>query len=206
MYECAHCKQEFDRKTYGKNVPKFCSSKCTGLSRNLKIQISCSNCNTMFYKQPKEYRKTVNHFCSRSCAATYNNRHKKHGTRVSNLEKWVSEQLTMLYPDLEIHYNRKDAINSELDIYIPSLRMAFEINGIYHYKPIYGQDKLDKIISNDQQKKMLCEESNIKLYTIDTSDMNYFTVKKADYFLDEIKSKLPYIKHGINKRKKLRVS
>ena len=35
----------------------------------------------------------------------------------SKLEKWLEEQLIKMYPNLEIHFNRKDAINSELDIY-----------------------------------------------------------------------------------------
>jgi len=50
----------------------------------------------------------------------------------------------MLYPDLVIHFNKKDAINSELDIYIPSLKLAFELNGIFHYEPIFGKENFLK--------------------------------------------------------------
>ena len=62
---------------------------------------------------------------------------------------WLEEQLTSLYPKLDIHFNRKDTIGSELDIYIPSLNLAVELNGIFHYEPIFGKDKLSKIKTND---------------------------------------------------------
>jgi hypothetical protein len=137
-------------------------------------------------KGRREILKHPNHFCSKSCAATYNNLHKKHGTRVSKLEKWLSEQLTILYPALEIHYNRKDAIGSELDIYIPSLKLAFELNGIYHYEPIHGQGKLDQIQNNDHRKFAACQEHGIGLCIIDTSSFDYFKPGRAKKFLDII--------------------
>ena len=40
-----------------------------------------------------------------------------------------------------------EAINSELDVYVPSLNLAFELNGIFHYEPIYGEKKLNQILS-----------------------------------------------------------
>lgn len=38
------------------------------------MKVICKNCNKEFNKKPKEIKKTINHFCSRSCAAIYNNR------------------------------------------------------------------------------------------------------------------------------------
>jgi hypothetical protein len=127
-----------------------------------------------------------NNFCSRPCAATYNNLHKTHGTSVSKLERWIAGQLTILYPGLEIHYNRKDAIGSELDIYVPSLNLAFELNGIFHYEPIHGQDKLNSTKNNDNRKTIACAERGIGFCTIDTSSMKYFKETGAKKFLDII--------------------
>lgn len=112
-------------------------------------------------------------FCNQSCAASYHNTHKTTGIRVSRLEKWISEKLTILYPLLDIQYNRKDAINSELDIYIPSLKLAFELNGPFHYEPIFSEEKLKKIQNNDQRKMQACLERGIELCVIDTSNHSY---------------------------------
>ena len=91
-----------------------------------------------------------------------------------------------MYPNLEILYNNKEIINSELDIYIPSLKLAFELNGIVHYEPIYGEEKLNKIKSNDNNKFQLCIEQKISLCVIDTSSLNYFKEQNAKKFLDII--------------------
>ena len=122
----------------------------------------------------------MNNFAERS---TYNNTHKKHGTRRSKLEVWLEQQLTTLYPEVEFHFNRKDAINAELDIYIPSMKLAFELNGIFHYEPIYGPEKLSQIQNNDQRKHAACYESGIEMCLVDVSSMKKFKEKGAMKFL-----------------------
>jgi very-short-patch-repair endonuclease len=130
--------------------------------------------------------RSKNTFCKQSCAAIYNNEHKTHGTRRSKLEGWLEEQLTLKYPNLEIHFNRKDAINSELDFYFPSLRLAFELNGIFHYEPIYGIDKLSRTQNNDNRKFQACIEHGIELCIIDSSSQKYFKVETSQKYLDII--------------------
>ena len=129
----------------------YCSHQCRNFISKSQT-LTCKNCNVTFNRIPSLIKKSTSHFCCQSCAATYNNKNKKYGTRRSKLEKWLEEQLTILYPNLEIHYNQKSVIKSELDIYIPSLNIAFELNGIFHYEPVYGIDKLNKIKNNDKKK------------------------------------------------------
>jgi hypothetical protein len=62
----------------------------------------------------------------------------------------------------------------ELDIYIPSLKLAFEINGIYHYKPIYGEKAFKCTVTNDFKKTEFCKNNNIELYVLDISRMTGF--------------------------------
>jgi hypothetical protein len=98
----------------------------------------------------------------------------------------LEAQLTTLYPTLDILYSDKTTINSELDIYIPSLRLAFELNGIFHYEPIYGEDKLTQITNNDNRKFQACLEQAIQLCIIDTSGQKYFKESTSQKYLDII--------------------
>lgn len=150
------------------------------------LTLQCLNCNISFYRILSAAKKHNKNFCSKSCRATYCNQHKTTGTRRSKLEIYLENQLTLHYPNLEIHYNRKDTINSELDIYIPSLKLAFELNGIFHYEPIYGSDKLDRIQNNDNRKFQACLELGIELCIIDTSNLIHFKSEKADKYLSII--------------------
>ena len=125
-------------------------------------------------KRQRAKGKRGNVFCSRSCAATFNNRHKSYGYRRSKLEIYIEEQLAIDFPNLPIMFNSKTAIESELDIYVPSLSLAIELSGIVHYKPIYGIDKFMQIQNNDNHKIICCHERSIKLITIDVSTCSYY--------------------------------
>ncbi len=201
--KCYCCKNKFAKKKYliqrilnkknysiqnKSNVGKYCSFECEAkdLRGDSKQIVFCKNCDKEFIKLKNQIIKHPNHFCCKSCAATYNNTHKTKGTRVSKLEVWLQEQLTKIYPDLDIRYNEKDAINSELDIYIPELKFAFELNGIFHYEPIYGPDKLKQIKNNDNRKFQACIEKGIELVIIDVSTLSYFKKEKAKKYLDII--------------------
>jgi len=192
---CDNCNKIFERDHTqtgeGKRCPQkniFCSYKCNGNFHNQKINLPCANCGSEVIRTQAEYRgsKSGNIFCDKSCAATYNNLHKTIGTRRSKLEKWLENKLPGIYPDLDFKFNSKEEINSELDIYISSLRLAFELNGIYHYEPIHGQEKLASVQNNDDRKFQACIDYGIELCIIDTSGLKYFKEKNAQKYLDII--------------------
>lgn len=194
-FECYNCKGIFQKtKTTIKyeikrsRQIKYCSSICRGKAVNKSITSNCGFCGERCTRQLKEYKtsKSGKIFCSQSCSAKYNNTHKTSGYRRSKIEIWIEKQLKELYPNLDILFNDKTAINSELDIYIPSLSLAFELNGIFHYEPIYGQYKLNQIQANDKNKFYLCQQNNISLCIIDISSMIHFKPLKAQKFLDII--------------------
>lgn len=200
-FECEQCGTVFTKtKAYIVNKLRrhpnggdasFCSRACHTTHRNdisIAVDVSCSQCGALLVRLPSEIRqsKSGNSFCCQSCAATYNNTHKTTGTRRSKLEVYLEEELTRLYHDLEIVYNGKDAIGSELDIYIPSLSLAFELNGIYHYEPIHGQEKLDSIVANDSSKFRDCISNSISLCIIDSSRQKRFTAKSSAEYVEII--------------------
>ena len=71
-------------------------------------------------------------------------------------------------------------------IYIPSIKLAFELNGIFHYEPIFGEEKLEKIKSNDQNKFLICKKNNINLCIINTCQQKYFKISTSQKYLDII--------------------
>lgn len=160
--------------------PRFCSRACHSFSMRNNETKSCKNCKETFTvrDQPKKL------FCSQSCAATFNNKNKTTGTRRSKLEIFLEQELTHLYPNLEIIYSAKTSIGSELDIFVPSLNIAFEIQGIFHYEPIYGQEKLEQIQKNDLEKIQKCKELGINLVHIDTRSQKKFSKKSSEPFLN----------------------
>lgn len=193
--ECCVCHKPFTRQKrvylrglrgIRNNTSTYCGPKCSAAKLVTKATIVCAGCSNTCVRTKSQI--STRNFCSSSCAASYNNKHKTHGNRRSKLEKWLEEQLAILYPELEIHFNKKDAIGSELDIYIPSLKLAFELNGIFHFEPIYGQSKLNQIQANDVSKSKLCHEFMIDLCIIDTSGQKYVTPKTSQVFLDIITS------------------
>lgn len=166
----------------------FCSPICGNkyYTQQHCFVVVCDQCGLEFNKNLGQIKATKHNFCSHSCAATYSNTHKTTGTRRSKLEKWLEEQLTKLHPELKIDFNRTDAIEAELDIFFPSLKLAFELNGIFHYEPIYGADKLASTLKNDNRKILACAENGIELCIIDNSQMRNFKEKSAQKFLDII--------------------
>lgn len=164
----------------------FCSFKCKKQHQveTGRVVCVCVDCGKKISKQKSDVQSN-NVFCNQSCAAKYNNKHKKFGTRRSKLELWLEQQMNFQFPELEIIYNGT-TIGSELDIYIPSLKLAFELNGIFHYKPIYGDNKLKQIQANDQNKFEQCQKHGISLCVLDTSSQKYFKPKTSQKYFDII--------------------
>lgn len=187
FYDEAKWIKTYEKHSRDKN--KYCSQKCMGIAKITAVDVVCARCQKPFQIKPsqKKRSKTGNSFCSQSCAGTYNNTHKATGSRRSKLEIWLEKQINILYSNLSVKYNEKDAINSELDIYIPSLNLAFELNGIFHYEPIYGTDKLASTQNNDGRKFQACLERKIELVIIDTSGQKYFKEKTSQKYLEIIK-------------------
>jgi hypothetical protein len=76
-----------------------------------------------------------------------------------------------------------------MDIYIPSIKLAIELNGPTHYFPIFGDDKLKKTQTRDELKQKEMNEFGINLFLINISHLT--SKKKTEKFLsDEFKTRI----------------
>lgn len=192
--ECFACKKIFTKekrvikhclKNPGGRVMKYCTHKCyweVNPRRN-KVEVSCEQCGKKVIKVAAETKRNNHSFCGRSCASRYHVQNKKTGYRRSKLELYIENKLSILYPKLEILYCNRDTIKAELDIYIPSLKLAFELNGIFHYEPIFGEKLLLATQNNDNRKILACAERGIELCVIDSTGLKYFKDSNAEKYL-----------------------
>ena len=195
LCQCYYCNNSFEITKHKikdalnpnhKAQGKFCSNKCQAKTRQNKPTIKCTNCDTTFKKELNQMKRSTNHFCTRSCAISFNNKNKTFGNRRSKIEFYIENELTKLYPNLFIDYNNKTIIGSELDIYISSLNIAFELNGIFHYQPIFGVNKLNQTKLNDESKIKKCFDKKIDFCIIDISEQKYFKPSTSQKYLNII--------------------
>jgi len=158
-----------------RNKKFFCSRKCLYNYESTSQKLTCTNCGILFEKLISQMNKSKsgNHFCSKSCAAVFNNRNKEYGTRRSKIEQYIEDQVKIVFPNLSFECNSKSIIGSELDFYFPTLKLAIQINGVLHYQPIYGQTKLAQIQKLDQEKRDKCSDLGIKLFELDCQNDKY---------------------------------
>lgn len=171
--KCNYCKKIFAREA--RNQPKYknrtnayCNQKCSTLMQNQRVNTKCGFCQKSIIVKQAEIKKSKSgkSFCNRSCAASYNNKLKRKSRR-SKIEAKFCNLIIKEFPQLSILPNDKTMLDGlEVDVAIPSLKLAIEWNGIVHFKPIYGQTKLDKVQDKDTEKLKIASNKNINLIVI----------------------------------------
>jgi hypothetical protein len=148
----------------------FCSEVCGGKFKDKKIEVECFHCHKKFLKHLYAIKNSKKHFCSDLCAKNLQ-KHKDWGGKRSKLEIAIEEHFKDIFPFIYIRYNKAD-IGYELDIYIPCLELAIELNGVFHYRVIYkknGEERLRRTQEIDAEKVVECNRRDIKLFVIDVS-------------------------------------
>lgn len=187
----------------------FCNSTCAGnfngkkLSEKGSENIHCSYCNKIFNRRKalNVTRKTKEeklNFCSQECNGLYAvklgkgifDQSQNYIKLRSDLELFIESKIGNEFPFLDLEVCNRTLMNGpELDFYIPSIKLAIEINGIFHYSPIHGEDLLFKIQTKDKLKIDFCFTNKIQLIVV-KSTCNFYDRVGNKIWNNEIKPEL----------------
>ena len=85
----------------------------------------------------------------------------------SKLEHFLLSELGKRKVRVEFHKEHwLQNQNLQVDLYLPEYRAAVEVDGPSHFKPVWGQENLDKNIKADQQKTGLILGSGLVMIRI----------------------------------------
>lgn len=197
--QCSSCQTVFTRTRKVlddrlRQVPDsmHCTLSCKNLDKGQAFIIQCVECGNTTRRTESQLNTRLdkhgncNQFCSRSCSVTHQNKNKTTGHRRSKLEIMVEDHIIENYPKLEFICNDSSLIGLELDFYFPDLKLGIELNGIFHYQPIFGEEKLQSTIKNDQLKIEKCKQFGIQLVQVDTSTQKTVNNKTSKPYVQKI--------------------
>lgn len=145
--------------------------------KNTKIRVEfiCPVCGKILMVTENELKKRK--YCGGTCRNKINNK-QIFGTR-SKAEIYLEERLKKEFTNLIMIFNDRETLNGkELDVFIPSLNLAIEWNGIYHFKKIRDDGFFEKTKKKDNQKIKECIELGIELYIIKDLTSNKKFIKE----------------------------
>lgn len=133
-------------------IPVFSYEDFKKSSRHTYLKFKCNDCDN-------EYDSQTNTRISKcSCK-------KLSGTSLQ--ENDLLQYIKSLIPEVEVLTNVRDVISpKELDIYIPSMKLAFEYNGMYWHSTEHKSEKYH------QEKVLACNENGINLIHIFEDEWN----------------------------------
>jgi very-short-patch-repair endonuclease len=101
-------------------------------------------------------------------------------------EELVIALLRLAFPKIKIERNDKSVLGrQEIDIHLSDYKIAIEVDGITHSKPIYGQKRFEESVARDKKKEVRLDELGFLLYRIDIG-----SVEKENLY--------PFIKNYMN--------
>lgn len=128
--------------------------------------------------------------------------------RVSDEQQQVIDYISGILSTDGVKINDRSLLNGkEVDIYIPSKKLAIEYNGIFHhtFKPEHSNPALRKDRSYHLNKTLLCEQAGVRLIHLFSDDWvykkqicesilsNLLGIYKSKYYARKLKIGIPTI-------------
>ena len=116
----------------------------------------------------------------------------KAGKTGSKIENFIVEELMNRGYNVLAH--KKGLIpnsNLEPDAVLPDIKLVIEIDGPTHFKPIFGQERLDKVIASDAEKNALFLQNGFCVLRVKYSSKTLSQYKKRNMIeslIDNIES------------------
>ncbi len=152
----------------------FCGRACRDKSKETRVMVPCTLCGKPVSRRPCDIKAWKRTYCSKSCAMKDRMQrgeitHKKF--KRSKAETYLVRQLRRKFPTLEIRANARDVLprQLEIDIFIPAAKVAIELNGPTHYRPIFGKEELKKVKNRDAIKVTSLKDAGYHFVVIDIS-------------------------------------
>lgn len=113
----------------------------------------------------------------------------------SKLEKFLFKELLSCGLGVEFH-KEQSILNTRLqiDLFVPNLNLAIEVDGPSHFEPVWGEDALKRNKKYDNKKTGLIIGKGLFLIRIKQS--KEFSKSRATLVLDKLKSAIEDIKSG----------
>lgn len=104
----------------------------------------------------------------------------------SKLEHWLLENLTQDGYKVEFH-KEQNLSNTKLqiDLYLPTMGIAIEVDGPSHFEPVWGNDSLQKNKKSDKKKSGLIIGKGLKLIRV--KQIHDFSKTRADLLYSKLK-------------------
>lgn len=113
----------------------------------------------------------------------------------SKLEKYLLKELLKDGYSVEFHKEQNLANTKlQIDLFIPKLRVAIEVDGPSHFEPVWGDDVLKRNKSYDNKKSGLILGKGLVLIRVKQS--RDFSKSRAYIIYQELKTKLSDIKNN----------
>lgn len=201
---------------------KFCSQSCAATYNNqrkikkikpskknnpqIQRDVKCCQCKLPITRSSKNKTKHDKEFCSKSCRMKYFNIHFKinSGSSINKSfpEEYLSDKISSQFTSLEIQKNNRIFLKCgyEIDILMPSINLAIEVNGPVHYMPIFGEDKLNLTQYKDAVKYAELNSRGVSFLIVDVS-MSISKKRMAIYLDNILKDQIyPLIEEKLRKQ------